>query len=89
MWCCRSLFGTDSINVRKIELEGQWRTQVLVLGFDGDTVAGAIAAPSPKIEGARIFVLSEEFVVGRQHISLAALQTLRGYMHRWLVASMF
>ena len=61
----------------------------MALGFDVDTVAGTIAAPSPKIEGARIFVLSGEFVVGSQHIALAALHTLRGYMQRWLVASMF
>ena len=88
-WCCRSLFGSDSINIKKIELDGQWPAQGLVLGFDVDTVAGSIAAPSPKIEGSRIFALSEEFVVGSQHIALTSLQTLRGYMQLWSVASMF
>ena len=88
-WCFRSLFGPDSINIGKIELEGKWPTQGLVLGFDVNSVAGAISAPPPKIEGARIFVLSEEFVVGSQHIALTALQTLRDYMQHWLVASMF
>ena len=87
-WRCRSLFGPDSINISKIEMECQLPAQGLVLGFDVAADAGTIAVPSPKIEGARIFALSEEFV-GSQHISLTELQTLRGYMHRWLLASIF
>ena len=82
------MFGPDSININKIELEGKCPTQGLALCFDIDAVYGAIAFPSPKIEGDRIFVLIEEFVVGIQHIALTALQTLRGYMRHWLVASM-
>ena len=42
-----------------------------------------------KGRGGRAFVLGEDFVVGSQHIELTELQTLRGYMQRWLVASMF
>ena len=88
-WCCRGLFGPDIINESKTALEGRWATRFLVLGFDVDAIEGIIAAPVPKIEGARTFAMSEEFVVGSQHIAIAALQTLRGYMQHWLVASMF
>ena len=57
--------------------------------FDVDTIEGIIAVPVPKIEGARAFALSEEFVVGSPQIPLSELQTLRGYMQHWLVASIF
>ena len=86
---CGSLFGADSTNAIKTELDGRWYARGSVQCFDVDTAEGTIAAPSPKIEGSRIFVMSEEFAVGSQHIALAALQTLRGYMQHWLVASMF
>ena len=88
-WCCRWLFGPDSINEIKTESEGQWATRCLVLGFDVDTIEGIIAVTVPKIEGARTFAASDEFVVGSQHIAITALQILRGYMQHWLVASMF
>ena len=61
---CRGLFGMDSINRDKVELEGDWGDTGLILGFDIDTVAETIAAPRPKVEGARTYLLSNEFVVG-------------------------
>ena len=59
------------------------------MGFDIDTTEETIAAPPPKVDGARAYLLSDEFVVGIQHVALKALQTLCGYMQRWLAASMF
>ena len=88
-WRRRSLFGPDSINKIKTELDGELPARGLVMCFDVDTLEGAISVSSPKIVGSRIFVMIEEFVVGIQHIALAALQTLRGYMEHWLVASTF
>lgn len=88
-WIFRIIFGQDIINEVKTELVGKWSARGLVMGFDIDTVGGIIAVPPPKIEADRIFATSEEFVVGSQHIGPAALQTLRGYMRRWLLASMF
>ena len=72
-----------------MELEGSWDTTGLILGCDIDTVAETIAVHRPKVEGARTYLLSNEFVVGSQRLSLKALQTLRGYMQHWLAASMF
>ena len=83
------LFGRDSINEEKVMMEGSLDTTGLVLGFEIDTEAETIAAPLPKVEGARIYILSDEFVVGSRHMSLKAMQTLRGYMQHWLTASMF
>ena len=72
-----------------MELDGAWDTTGLIRGFDLDTVAETIAAPPPKVEGARTYLLRNEFLVGSQHVTLNALQTLRGYMQHWPVASMF
>ena len=85
----RGLFGMDSISRAKVELEGYWSTDGLILGFDIDTAEETISAPVPKVDGAMTYLLSQEFVVGSQHVTLKALQTLRGYMQHWLVASMF
>ena len=83
----RSLFDPESINDVKTELEGAWSTRGLVLCCDVDTAGETIVAPPPKIEGARAFAPTEDFVVGSQHIGHTALQSLRGYMNHWLVDS--
>ena len=79
----------DSINRYKVELEGAWGAAWLILGFDIDSVEETIAVPPPKVEGARTYLLSKEFAVGSQHVTLKALRTLRGYMQSWLAAVMF
>ena len=79
----------DSINRDEVELEGNWSTDGLILRFDIDTVRETISAPSPKVDGARAYLLIQEFVVGSQRGALKALQTLRGYMQHWMAASMF
>ena len=84
----RGLFGHDIINEENVMLEGSWNTKGFALGFEIDTEAGAISVPPTKVEGARNYIMSGEFVVGSQHVSLKAMQTLRGYMQHWLAASM-
>ena len=86
---CPGLFGPDSINGDTVRLGGKWDTSGLILGFGIDTVEETIAVPPPKVDGARTYLLSDEFVAGSQHVTLKALQTLRGYMQHWLVSSMF
>ena len=88
-WRCRSLFGQDSINAAKTELGGKWPARGLVLGLDIDTAEETISVPLPKIEGSWTFAMGVELAVGIQQIALTPLQTLRGYIQRWLVASAF
>ena len=84
----RGLFGMCSIDREKVDLEGAWGATGLILGFDIDTVEELITSPPPKVDGAMIYLRIKGFVAGSQHVTLKALQTLRGYMQRWLVASM-
>ena len=86
---CRGLFGPDSINSDKVPLGGNWETTGLILGFDFDTIEETIDVTPPKIDGSRTYLLGDEFAAGSQHVTLKALQTFRGYMQRWLAASMF
>lgn len=83
------LFGRDSINEEKVRLEGSWDTNGFVLCFDIGTELGSFSAPLPRIEGARSYIVSDDFAVRIQHLALKATQALRGYMQRWLIASMF
>ena len=82
------LFGMDSINEDKTKLDGAWSTKALVSGFDIDNEEATIFSPSPKVGGARIYVLRDEFVVGSQRVTQKSSQTLRGYMNHWLAASL-
>ena len=74
---CRGLFGLGSANRGKVDLEGSWGANGMVLRFDIDTELGSISVPRPKGDGARIYLISAEFAVGSQHVTLKALQTLR------------
>ena len=75
---CLGRFGMGSINRDKVDLDGDWDTAGLILGFDIDTVAEMISAPPTKVDGPKTYWLSKEFVVGSQHVTPKALQTLRG-----------
>ena len=85
----RGLFGQDSINGDKTQLGGAWSTRGLALGYELDTWLGSLPVPLPIVEVARIYILSVEFVVGSQYVALKVVQTLRGYMQHWSVASLF
>ena len=86
---CRCLFGPDSINAEKVRSEGRWAATGLILGFDIDTEKSTIAVPPPKVEGARVYSPGGDFAVGSQHVTLIALQTIRGYMQHWLTSLVF
>ena len=66
---------------------GMWGASGSVLGFDINTNAETIAAHRPKPDGNRPFVMCQEFAFCSQQIRLNLLHVLRGYMKRWLVAS--
>ena len=82
------LFGLDIINQVKIYLEGAWAINGRILGFGPDAVNETISGLSPKIEGDRVFIQSDEFVVGGQRVILKPAQTPRRYMQHWLCASL-
>lgn len=85
----KRICGPGRTDKAKIELEGAWDTSILVSGFEVDSEMDIISVSIPKVEGARVFILRDEFVVRSHHVRWESLQTLRGYMKHWLDASIF
>ena len=51
-----------SINREKLRIEGNRNTTGAILGFDIDAIAETISAPLLNVDGARTYLLSQEFV---------------------------
>ena len=88
-WACERILNGGSFNDIKPKLEGEWRTQAMILGFTVDAETNWISAPGPKITAARNLILSDEFMPGNNQIRLKTMQKLRGPCQHWLIASSF
>ena len=81
------VLGVDSINMGQMGQEGIWSQEQIMMGFEINTEDYTIALPDAKIEGARLFVVSDTYIPGTMQMEIKEIQVLRGLRHHWLVSS--
>ena len=77
------LLGETAISKKKLAIEGEWNSELLLLGFHVNLGTGEIAHPEPKLVGARNLVHLSAFNPDNYTIPLQAMQELRGSLNHW------
>ena len=76
-------FGTGARSARKLELEGQWLRDLVLMGYYDDLQNDLISFPCPEILGAAHLINTPEFDSRCQAIILRSIRELRGRINRW------
>ena len=86
---CRKLMGSTSTNEDKVDLEGNWNTSHILLGFEVDVNDLTIRLPIAKRIGAWKFFQDAMFNPGNRITTVRNVQELRGLINHWSYASRF
>ena len=79
----KGVLGADATNLDKLDEEGHWESQKILLGFTFDLSRLAITLPEEKMAGVRI-LLDHFFDVKRSQVmQLLEVQQLRGHMEHF------
>ena len=82
-WAATRFLGDTAIIKTKLELEGEWSKELLLLGFHVDLKLDEITPPDPKIVGAYNLLHLNVFNPGNYTIPLQTMQELRGSLNHW------
>lgn len=76
------ILGPKAINKDKLDAEGEWSDNHIILGLSCDTTSMTVALPESKRAGARVF---DAVLLGRDsaRIGANAIQKVRGCMERF------
>ena len=74
----KTVLGEEALNEEKMDEEGEWAEEHIVLGYRANVQTMTIALPGPKREGAKVLVWGEAFDYRNQVMTAKTLQTLRG-----------
>ena len=77
-WACERILNIGSVSQRKVDLEGSWETNALILGFEVDTECNTISIPEPKITAARNLIISEDLQPGNTNLRIKVLRNCGG-----------
>ena len=79
----RLFLGPTGISQKKLEIEGQWTEELLLLGFHVNLARDRVELPNPKVTGAAVLVNSPVFNHGNRVIGIHDLQEIRGCVNHW------
>ena len=82
-WAATKLLGPTAISAKKLELEGNWDGDLLLLGFHVNLKSDSIALPDPKLVGAYNLIHLNVFNPGNYTVPLQTMQELRGCLNHW------
>ena len=80
----RMLLGETAISKKKLELEGTWTQELLLLGYHVDLSSDSITLPEPKLVAAYHLIHLDVFSYGNMALDLHSVQELRGSMNHWV-----
>ena len=82
-WCATLIMGPTAISTKKLELEGTWENELVLLGYHVNLQSDVISLPDPKVVGAYNLIHQSVFNPGNYTIPLQSMQELRGCLNRW------
>ena len=86
---CRRILGATAVNKDKVDLEGEWKTSHILLGFEVDVDRLAIKLPTAKRVGAREYFQDSMFNPGNRIATVTKVQELRGLTNHWSYTNRF
>ena len=79
----RLFLGQTGISKKKLDIEGQWATELVLLGFHVNLHTNLISLPNPKITGAYNLINTRVLNYGNCVVSTHDIQELRGCINHW------
>ena len=86
-WAVKQCLGFGAISGKKLNVEGHWAMQHVLLGFEVDVNLGKINLPDEKVEGARRLILQEIYDPGCKIVTVKAMLELRGNFTHWSMSN--
>ena len=88
-YVCRSLLGKTAINDGKLDLEGTWKEEHIILGFEVNVDKLTIKHPTAKRIDAWHFFDDHMLNPGNRIIAVRKIQEMRGLINHWSCACRF